>query len=633
VFAVVLGLCALAVGPVLGPVLRRFSGLAAGVDAFVVVTVTGLVVLHVLPQSVALGGVVVLPLAGAGVVVPALLHRFDAVQRPALWRGGRQVLATLFLLCAAFGHALLDGVALIDGDEAHGHGGGHDAGLSALAVAVLLHRLPYGLALWLNGRERLGRGRALAVLGALAAGTVVGAVVGDQLLTPSTARAFALVQAFAAGAVLHVLLEAPAVDVSGGRRASFFGVAAGAGVLVVLTRSHPMLAVVAGELDFSSTLLAFVGLCGPSVFCAFAFVAVLGRLLDVVERRVRGGVIAGRHGPETAAAMGVFLAALASLCGCRVGHTFESLLRRRAAVAGAVALLVAAPHLEMVQALLSWALLGPGVALSRIAGAVVVALVAGVVVSVVAGRDSSPAPGAVDGELALPSPGPRATLVAAVEHALPWLLLGVVLAAFLEPLVTATGLVFLRGVSGVVIAAALGAPIYLCGPAAMPVAAVLLHKGGSAGAVVAFLLSAPAMNVTTLGLLARLVSRRAAAVLAVVVVGGAVVVGVVVDAMPAAPLQPPPLHPFAQTAASDTTVSVVAGLLVALLAWSVARQGARGFLAQILAPLDDAKGGHLHGPHCGHPEHARAGFGKRTPVARVVVHFAVDDPRPIDDPR
>ncbi len=77
-FAVVLGLLALLVGPVLGPVMRGHVRIAAGVDGFVVVTVCGLVILHVLPQSVAFAGAGALVVAALGVVAPVLLHRFDA---------------------------------------------------------------------------------------------------------------------------------------------------------------------------------------------------------------------------------------------------------------------------------------------------------------------------------------------------------------------------------------------------------------------------------------------------------------------------------------------------------------------------------------------------------------------------
>ncbi len=627
VFAVVLGLCSLAVGPLVGSLLRRHVALADAVDGFIVVTVTGLVVLHVLPQSVALGGVVALPVALGGVLVPAYLHRFDAAQRPATWRGSRQVLATTLLLLAAFGHALLDGVALIDGGHGAAHERGHDldatGGVSALALAVLLHRLPYGLALWVVGRERLGLARTLAVLGALAAGTIVGAIVGDQLVSPSTARGFALVQAFAAGAILHVLLEAPAVGSSSSPRASFVGVALGVAVLVVLTRTHPVLAVVVDELAFAPVFVLLASRLAPALLVGLLLVLALALL----QKRVRP-VLPAHRAPSSLALAGVLLAAWLSQCACRVGATWEALLRRRAGLAGAAAFLVAAPHLEIVQTLAAMALLGPGLTGARLAGAIVVAVTTGVLVGrFTAGRSD---PGAAIGagvEVASAHVSPSAALEASVFHLAPWVLVGLVAAAFLEPLLQANAFAALSGFFGVVVAVALGGPLYLCAPAAVPVAVVLLHKGASPGAVVAFLLTAPAMNVTTFGLLARLISRRASIVFSATFLVGAVVAGVLVDAIATRfELMPPSLHALADTG-TTTTQRVALAVWVGIVAWSLARQGARGFLAQILGPLDDAKGGHVHGPHCGHKEHQQPGFGRKVAVARVVVDFAVDDPQ------
>jgi len=53
-------------------------------------------------------------------------------------------------------------------------------------------------------------------------------------------------------------------------------------------------------------------------------------------------------------------------------------------------------------------------------------------------------------------PGVAATWLGVVYHVTPWLLLGMVLAAFLEPLWTATSLAGLRGGAGVAVAVALG---------------------------------------------------------------------------------------------------------------------------------------------------------------------------------
>lgn len=611
VFAVILGLLALGVGPVVAPLLRRSQGLAAGVDGFVVCTVTGLVLLHVVPQSVAIAGPGALALAALGFFVPALLHRLDAWQVPASVAGARRVIAAVVVVAGAFTHALLDGVALV-GDSLHDHGHEHaDDGLTMLALAVLLHRLPYSLAIWVVGRERFGTAQALLLLGALGAGTIVGAFGGGVLLDGASSQVLSLVQAFAAGAVLHVLLDAPAFDVDRSPRSSAVGVLVGLGVLALVTRGHPAVRVAADELAFSQALFTIAAKSAPAVLISLGFLGFLGtfgrRLLLPV------GVGTSRL---TQALSGVVAGAPLPICACISVSTFESLVRRRVPVAGAVAFLIAAPELGMPSALLSAELLGVDIAIARLVGAVVVGVIVAIVVSFLV-----PPTGGGPGIADLPELGAVEGFFVHINHILPWLVLGMTVAAFAEPLLLPSTLQAVPRAIEVPLYALLGLPLYLCGTGSTPLAALLVHKGASAGAAVALLLSGPAMNIATLGLLARLWSTRAAAGFAAAVVAATSVVGLVVNAgVNAGVIALPSLH----TDATEPHGVLELGSLVVLLGLvlvSLWRQGARRFLGQILRPLDEALGGHVHGPHCGHSAHKRPGFGTRPSVARVKLDF------------
>ena len=635
VLPVVLGLLALVVGPILGPLLRRSLRAMAVVDSFVIVTVCGLVLIHVLPQSVALAGPIALPLATLGLLAPALLHRLDATQPTGNVAAVRGVVVMAVMLGGAFLHALLDGVALVDEDAAHGvvsmtdgiHLAGehaahaatptghaeHTESLSVLAIAVLLHRIPYGLAIWMVGRERYGRRRALAMLGALALGTVVGSQLGASLLVYG-AEAFALVQVFAAGAVLHVLLESPVIALDRAPRASFVGVVLGILTLVTLAETHPVVAIVDNELQFARAFMTIALQTAPSLVVAFVIMGVLG----VVGPRLRVPLKA--TGARAAQALsGVLAGAPWPLCSCSVVLLFEGLVRRRAGVAAAVAFLVSAPELGMPSALLSGELLGLRLTAIRLLGAVLVAVVAGVVVAAVA--PSTPTP-AADAQLDEPGQGFLASLMAAIDHVIPWVLVGLLIAACCEPLLTTTTLLAIPKAIEVPLYGIVGVPLYVCGSGSTPLAAVLLHKGASAGAVLAFLLSGPATNVATLGLLWRLFSARVAVAFGATVFVASALLGIGVNLAVdgglgvAVDLAVPSLH---QEAIHDHGVLEVGALavVVALLLWSLARQGLRGFLRQIVHPLDNAKGGHVHGPHCGHTEHARVSFVRRAPVARI----------------
>jgi zinc transporter ZupT len=114
------------------------------------------------------------------------------------------------MLLLAFGavilHALADGMALSSG--AHGHA--HEA-VSGLALAVVIHRVPEGAALWYV-LSPAGRRAAMAGIGLDAVFSVAGFALGDAALPVLGSTGVALAQAFLAGVLLHVLLHRPAAD-------------------------------------------------------------------------------------------------------------------------------------------------------------------------------------------------------------------------------------------------------------------------------------------------------------------------------------------------------------------------------------------------------------------------------------
>ena len=72
----------------------------------------------------------------------------------------------------------------------------------------------------------------------------------------------------------------------------------------------------------------------------------------------------------------------------------------------------------------------------------------------------------------------------------------------------------------ILLAAALGIPLYMCASSSTPVAAALLAKGLSPGAALVFLLTGPATNAATLSVLARVFGRRFVAIAHAFVAGG-----------------------------------------------------------------------------------------------------------------
>jgi hypothetical protein len=131
----------------------------------------------------------------------------------------------------------------------------------------------------------------------------------------------------------------------------------------------------------------------------------------------------------------------------------------------------------------------------------------------------------------------------------------------------------------VLLFAAIGMPLYVCASASTPLVAVLVAAGVSPGAGLALLITGPATNMATIGILSRLHGSRFAWAFALVMIAAAILSGLLVNA-----LLPAASFPALSNVSLDTTTwvelaSVLA--LTALFAASLLRRGARGFLGEL----------------------------------------------------
>ena len=131
----------------------------------------------------------------------------------------------------------------------------------------------------------------------------------------------------------------------------------------------------------------------------------------------------------------------------------------------------------------------------------------------------------------------------------------------------------------VVLFALLGVPTYVCASAATPLVAVFLIGGLSPGAALAFLITGPATNITTFGVLTRLHGRRAAAVFSLAIIGASVASGFVVNGF-FADIQRVSLETFSpETTSTFKLVAVI--VLFVIFGASLLRRGPRGFVAEL----------------------------------------------------
>jgi len=548
----------LVIGPVAARLARRSAATSSALDAFVAVAVGGITVLHILPHAFLDAGSAALAAAVAGFLVPVGLERVQERWR----RGTRSGLVLLAFLGLGL-HATVDGVALfVPGGEhlAEAAGNGHShAGASLLALAVILHRFPMALAIWWFAVPNLGRKVAVGLLAAIGVATVVGFTVADRLWLGLSSPGIALLQAAVAGMLLHVVVGhhhgVEGIPARGPRFASALGALAGAGVIAAMAGIHPLERLLPGELGTGVTFATLALAAAPALLVAYLGV---GFLHAFVPARLRPLVrsVAGPRQLDRAA-----------------GHLSPTVATLHRALH---------PEIQLPAFFLSLLLLGPPLTLYRLAAAV--ALVGLVVLSFqkqLAERAKSagerPANHAADGA----KPPLRRRLLAgldfgfgpAVDATLPPFLLGLGVAALIEPLADFAWLRAQPGPTQLAVAAVFGGVFYLNGLGAAPIVAVLAHKGFSTGPLLAFLLAGVA--VAAFRPVARRFGRRAALDLSARGILLAVIAGYALDGpLPAGGIE---LHRLAATTSAPVAVAALL-LLLALVLVSLFRQGFRDFL-------------------------------------------------------
>ncbi len=319
------GIMPLLLGPLLAQLADRFEAARSGVDAFTAVALGGIVVLHIWPHAFLTAGVWTLVGGLLGLLLPFFLHGSLHAHEEKIYPG--------FVVLAFLGlavHATLDGVALFSpladaavashevsafevpgaggehglDDLTHGeahqdragqdHAGHEHAGEAGgtyihhehgsgwlLALAVILHRLPMGLAVWWFAVPILGRRFAIALLAAIAAATVVGFSVAGRVLVDFSMPGIAIFEATIAGMLLHVVMghdhghaERPNHHVV--PWASALGTLGGVALVGALFQVHPMEQRLMDALTFSETFRCLVIRLAPWLMGAW--------LLDLVTR-------------------------------------------------------------------------------------------------------------------------------------------------------------------------------------------------------------------------------------------------------------------------------------------------------------------------------------------------------------
>ena len=596
----------LGTGPLVARAANARPQMLAFIDGFVLVTIGGLVLLDVIPHALEhrdlWAGLFML----AGFTLPNLAER--------LFRFGVQQTHTAVLLLALVGvaiHSALDGSALAQSAANPS---------SLIGYGVVLHQLPVSLMVWWVLSDR-PRSVTWFVLCLMAVTTVVGYFAEPTIFAVLPDRAGVWFEAVVGGSLLHVIAhpahthddahghshgsahahdhghdhahahrhrEPDSIDAehheirldAATRLPNGIGALFGIALLVVLHLSQSG----HGDAPLYAVWTSFHGLAlesAPALLVAYL-------MAGLVHAFVAPGKLAWLNRGSTVrqGLSGMALGLPLPICSCGVVPLYEGLVKQGVSTAAAVAFLIATPELGIDAVLMSVPLLGAPFTVVRVAAAATVALVVALVMARLSPvRAASRALPLAVADVAAPTrrrrlqTAMRSGFGDMVDHTAPWILVGLIIAALLGPVLEGSWMTRLPDGLDVLLFAAIGLPLYVCASASTPLVAVLVAAGVSPGAGLALLITGPATNLATIGMLSRLHGARFAYAFAAAMIVAALAIGLLVNAaLPAASM--PTLSPSSLERTSPLELfSVIA--LAAVYAASVLRRGARGFLGEL----------------------------------------------------
>ena len=518
-WSVLLSVAALFLGVWMVPFARRVPVWFSAIDGFVLAGITGLVAFTLLPESLTEGGIFAIAALICGSFVPRFLEHRETPRADVEHTPWIVVLAVSGLAI----HGFIDGTAFAG--SAHPEGAEHEI----LGLAVLLHRLPVGLALgmlWGGGKARASWGAAVVV----ACATFGGYWAGMETLPALGHQGLAVFQAFVVGTLIHVIFaHSPLTSaMRTGRTRLFGGLGALLGLCAVVwaIREHPIPAHCSQELAMIESVFGLFLKISPAIV---AMMFVWGAAVAVLPR----WQIRGSDSPLKQALVGVFMGWSLPVASVGVQARYGKLMRRGGPKFAGLAFLLAAPTASIEVLWISWPLLGWPGTLIRVVSAL---LFAGLLALVAAGflntptqKNDHPFHEPRDPALSRWKLGFFQGPAELVSHLFPWLTGGLLVAGCANAALHEGALVGIPAVFQVFLAVAAATPFYFCPVGFTPVMAVLVAKGLSVGSAIAMLFVGPIVGGVTHREWVALHGRPVALGLQTAVVAGALMMGVAID--------------------------------------------------------------------------------------------------------
>jgi hypothetical protein len=223
------------------------------------------------------------------------------------------------------------------------------------------------------------------------------------------------------------------------------------------------------------------------------------------------------------------------LCSCGVLPAGISLYKNGASKGASVSFLTSTPQTGVDSILVTWSMLGLPFALIR----PVAALFTGVLGGVLTNKLEHEKQYKNEENPDFKPIKKKASLKAILDYAFvemmmdiaKWLVIGLLIAAFISVIIPDNFFQDLKisGLLGMLIILVASIPLYICATSSVPIAAVLLMKGLSPGALLVFLMAGPATNAATMTVIGKNLGKKTLWIYLSSLIVGSLLFGLVID--------------------------------------------------------------------------------------------------------
>ena len=221
------------------------------------------------------------------------------------------------------------------------------------------------------------------------------------------------------------------------------------------------------------------------------------------------------------------------LCSCGVLPAGIALYKNGASKGSSVSFLISTPQTGIDSILVTWSMLGLPFAILRPIVAFFTGIMGGLITNKV---EKSKVTNHIKNQTSVRN---KFSIIKVLHYAFVemvadianWLVIGLLIAALITVVVPADFFTefHLTGIKGMLLILIVSIPLYICATASVPIAAVLLLKGLSPGALLVFLMAGPATNAATITVIGKNLGRKTLISYLSSLILGSIFFGLIID--------------------------------------------------------------------------------------------------------